>query len=154
MATDKIKVLYVDDEKHNLTSFKATYRREFKVYTAESAQEGMQILDDEEVDIILTDQRMPQMTGVEFLEQIKEKHPGPIRILITGYSDIQAIIDAINKGQVYRYISKPWDTQDLQLVIQQAYEVFSLRKENAKLMEELKLANKQLEFLARQNLLS
>ena len=154
MENEKLKVLYVDDERHNLTSFKATYRRDFEVFIAESGEEGLEILKDNDVQVVLSDQRMPQMTGVEFLKILKEEHPETIRILITGYSDIQAVIDAINDGQVYRYVSKPWDSHDLLLVIQQAYEVYSLRKENLRLMEELKKANKQLEFMARQNLLS
>jgi response regulator RpfG family c-di-GMP phosphodiesterase len=154
MNEEKLKVLYVDDEVHNLTSFKATYRRDFDIYFAESAKEGLKVLEENEIHIVLSDQRMPVMTGVEFLKILKEKYPDTIRILITGYSDIEAVIDAINQGQVYRYVSKPWDPQDLLLVIQQAHEVYSLRMENVRLMEELKVANKQLEFIARQNLLS
>ncbi|MFT5859619.1 MAG: response regulator RpfG family c-di-GMP phosphodiesterase [Flavobacteriaceae bacterium] len=154
MSSEKIQVLYVDDERHNLTSFKATYRKEFKIHIAESAQEGLKLMAENSIQIVLSDQRMPEMTGVEFFAQLKVDYPDSIRILITGYSDIQAIIDAINEGQVYRYIAKPWDAQDLLLVIRQAHEIYSLREENAKLIEELKVANKQLEFLARQGLLS
>ncbi len=154
MSEEKIRVLYVDDERHNLTSFKATFRREFDVFIAESAEEGVKVLDENLIHVVLSDQRMPEVTGVEFFRSIKEKHEEAIRILITGYSDIEAVIGAINDGQIYRYIAKPWDTNDLLLVIRQAYEVYALRKENLRLMEELKKANKQLEFIARQNLLS
>ena len=154
MSEEKFQILYVDDERHNLTSFKATFRREFNIHIAESADDGMEILKNNEILIVLSDQRMPGMTGVEFFKVLKEEYPDTIRILITGYSDIQAVIDAINEGQIYRYIAKPWEPNDLLLVIQQAIEVYSLRKENIRLVEELQIANKQLEFIARQNLLS
>ena len=154
MSNEKLQVLYVDDEWYNLTSFKATYRRYFSVHTAKSAKEGLEILKENEINVVLSDQRMPNITGVEFFKIIKKEYPEPIRILITGYSDIDAVIDSINEGQVYRYISKPWEPNDLRLVIEQANEVFSLRKENLRLMEALKDSNQKLEFIARQNLLS
>lgn len=96
---------------------------------------------------------MPDETGVEFLVSILDKHPEPIRMLLTGYSDIEAVIDSINKGQVYRYITKPWNDKQLELSIRNAHEVYSLRKENKILFEKLKKANEQLEFLLRQKLL-
>ncbi|MES2458814.1 MAG: response regulator [Bacteroidota bacterium] len=149
-----ISVLYVDDEVHNLNSFKAGFRRLFNVFTAVSAAEGRKILETESIQIIITDQRMPVMTGIEFLESIIPDFPDPIRILLTGYADINAVIDAINKGQVYKYIQKPWMDEDLRINIEKAYEIYALRKENRELTEQLLLANKQLEFLLRQNLLS
>ncbi|GHB42494.1 response regulator [Mongoliitalea lutea] len=151
---DKVSVLYVDDEMHNLQAFKATFRRDFKVHIAISADEGRAILSKEKVDIIITDQRMPDETGVDFLESIIPTHPEPMRILLTGYTDIQAVIDAINKGQIYHYLTKPWDEEYLKNVIRNAFEVFSLRKENKKLTQDLIRVNEQLEFLLRQNLLS
>ncbi|GGF17447.1 response regulator [Echinicola rosea] len=153
-AKDKIRILYVDDESNNLQAFKATFRREFKIHLAESAVKGREILAENEIDIIITDQRMPEETGVEFLESIIDKHPEPIRILLTGYTDIQAVIDAINKGQVYHYLTKPWEEEYIKTVIKNAYEVYSLRKENKKLTDDLLKANEQLEFLLRQKLLS
>lgn len=151
---EKIKILYVDDEENNLQAFKATFRRDYKVFLAISAQEGEKILNEEEIDIIITDQRMPEKTGVEFLESIIPVHPKPIRLLLTGYTDIQAVIDAINKGQVYHYLTKPWEEEYLRTVIKNAYEVYSLRRENERLTQALLKANEQLEFLLRQNLLS
>ncbi|PYF76575.1 response regulator [Pedobacter nutrimenti] len=147
-------ILYVDDEPHNLSAFTATYRRLYKIFTAESAEEGRKILETEEIHIIITDQRMPKTTGVEFLASIIEKHPEPIRMILTGYTDIDAVIDAINKGEVYRYIQKPWMEEDLRINIEKAYEIYTLRKENKELTEKLLIANEQLEFLLRQNLLS
>ena len=154
MKTDKISILYVDDEVNNLSSFRATFRRDYKIFLAESAKEGRKLLGEEEVNIIITDQRMPEETGVEFLESIIPLYPDPIRILLTGYTDIQAVIDSINKGKVYHYLTKPWEEDYLKTVINNAYEVYALRKENKQLTENLLKANDQLEFLLRQNLLS
>lgn len=154
MSQDKIKILYVDDEVNNLNSFKAAFRRDYTIHIAESAEEGKKILGENEVNIIITDQRMPNMTGVEFLEDIIPSYPDPIRILLTGYTDISAVIDAINKGQVYQYLTKPWDESNLRIIIKNAFEIYYLRQENKELLEKLKRANEQLEFLLRQNLIS
>ena len=151
---EKINVLYVDDEVANLSAFKAAFRRVFNVYIAESAAEGTELLKEKDIEVILTDQRMPQMTGVQFLESIIAEFPDPIRILSTGYSDIDAVIDAVNKGQIYKYISKPWNSEDLEINIKRAYEVFRLRQENKELTKSLLQANSQLEFMLRQKLLS
>jgi response regulator RpfG family c-di-GMP phosphodiesterase len=149
-----INVLYIDDEPHNLTSFKASFRRNFNVYTVEEAVEARKILENKEVHVILSDQRMPKMTGIEFFESILDAFPDPIRILVTGYTDINAVIDAINRGQVYKYLTKPWNEDDVRNAIEKAYEVYSLRRENEELTNKLLDANEKLEFLARQNLLS
>ncbi|SFU16613.1 Response regulator receiver domain-containing protein [Algoriphagus locisalis] len=151
---EKIKILYVDDEENNLQAFKATFRRDYKIFLAIDAPTGREILSKEEVDIIITDQRMPGETGVEFLESIIPVYPNPIRILLTGYTDIQAVIDAINKGQVYHYLTKPWEEDYLRTVIKNAYEIYQLRRENEQLTKALIKANDQLEFILRQNLLS
>ena len=144
----------MDDEDNNLQAFKATFRREYKIFLAINAQAARDTLDQEEIDIIITDQRMPEETGVEFLESIIPIHPSPIRILLTGYTDIQAVIDAINKGQVYHYLTKPWEEDYLRTVIKNAFEIYQLRRENEKLTKALIKSNDQLEFLLRQNLLS
>ncbi len=150
----KLTLLYVDDEVNNLRSFKAAFRRDFKIYTAESGAEGRKILDEKEISIVLTDQRMPFMTGVEFLESIVNDYPDTIRILITGFSDIQAVIDAINKGRIYHYVQKPWNENYLKNIISNAFETHRLRRENKFMMDQLKLSNEQLEFLLRQEMLS
>jgi len=150
-----ITVLYIDDEPHNLISFRASFRRDFNIFTAESAEEGRKILDsNKQISVILSDQRMPKTTGIEFFESILEQYPDPIRILITGYTDINAVIDSINRGQVYKYLSKPWNDNDIKNFIEKAYEVYKLRKENKELTEKLLYLNEKLEFLARQSLLS
>ncbi len=154
MENHEINVLYIDDEPNNVTSFRAAFRRVFNIFTAESAEEGRKILETETIHVILSDQRMPKMTGIEFFQSIIETHPDPIRILITGYTDINAVIDAINVGQVYKYLSKPWNEEDIKNCILKSFEVFDLRRKNVELTEKLKDVNVKLEFLARQGLLS
>ncbi len=149
-----INVLYIDDEPNNITSFKAAFRRVFTVFTAESAEEGKAIVEKEKIHVILSDQRMPKTTGIEFFQSILETHPEPIRVLITGYTDITAVIDAINLGQVYKYLSKPWNEEDVKNTIKKSFEVYDLREKNKELTEKLIEVNEKLEFLARQNLLS
>lgn len=150
----RIQILYVDDEVNNLHAFKAMFRRVYDVFVAESADVARKILKEHEIHIIISDQRMPEMTGIEFFESILEEYPAPIRILLTGYSDISAVIDAINRGQVYKYFSKPWSETDLKENIDRAYQIYKLRKENKELTESLFEVNRKLEFLLRQKLLS
>lgn len=137
MNKQKIRVLYIDDEVNNLHSFKALFRKDYDILIAESAEEGTKILGEEQVHVIICDQRMPGMTGVEFFESILEKYPYPVRILLTGYTDIQAVVEAINRGQIYRFIDKPWDQQVLSVAIQNAFEIyhtkFLLREQNVQL---------------------
>lgn len=154
MVNKAINVLYVDDEPHNLTAFKAAFRRDFNVFLAESAAEAWKIIEENDIHVILSDQRMPVTTGIEFFESIIKTHPEPIRILITGYTDISAVIDAINRGQVYKYLTKPWNDNDIRIFVRAAHEVFNLRRQNAELTAKLANANRKLEFLLRQSLLS
>lgn len=102
-------VLFIDDELNNLISFKAAFRQHFNVYTTNDKYEAFNILDNNPIHVVLSDQRMPQISGVDFLAQVSDRYPKAVRVLITAYSDIDSVIDAINKGEVYRYIAKPWD---------------------------------------------
>jgi response regulator RpfG family c-di-GMP phosphodiesterase len=154
MEKEKIHILYVDDETNNLVAFKANFRRDYEIFTAESAEEGMKILRNNHIHIIITDQRMPVKTGVEFLEEVIKEFTDPIRILLTGYSDIQVVIDAINKGQVFRYLMKPFNELELKVAINNASEIYFLRKNNIELTEKLIKVNEQLDFMLRQKLLS
>src|ERR1700709_1691453 len=147
-----VGVLYVDDEINNLNSFKAAFRRDFEIFTASSAKEGRKVLDSQEIGVIITDQRMPGITGIEFLESILPVYPDTIRILLTGFSDINAVMDAINRGQVYKYLVKPWQNDELRLYIQNALEIYHLRKENKELAQKLQLANLELERLNKSRL--
>ena len=154
MTDKKINILYVDDEMNNLISFKAIFRIKYNVFTAISGEDAIKILDENKIEIIITDQRMPNMTGVEFLENILEKHPEPIRILLTGYADLNAVIDAVNKGKIFHYLSKPWKEEELEDTIQRAYDVYSKRQQEQQITDKLSVSNEQLEFLLRQKLLS
>jgi len=126
---DKIHVLYIDDEENNLKSFRATLRKDFKIFTAIDADEGLRIAREEEVHVVIADQRMPGMTGTEFFEELVKFNPDPIRILLTGYSDIASVIDAINKGEVYRFIDKPWNIEQIRNSIKNAADIFFMRRE-------------------------
>lgn len=128
MEAAKIKVLYVDDELNNLISFKANYREFFEVYTAESADAGKKIIDENEIHVLITDQRMPVQTGVQFLESVLKNKPQIIRIILTGYADLETVVEAINKGQIYKYILKPFDFEDLKTTIENAYDQYVFRK--------------------------
>jgi len=100
MPADKIVVLYVDDEPDNLFSFQATFRLTFKVFTATGGEEALSLLEKRGFHVIISDQRMPQMTGVELFEKIQEKYPDPIRVLLTGFADMNAVIDAVNRENI------------------------------------------------------
>lgn len=136
-AYNNCHLLYVDDETNNLISFKATFRQHYTVHIAQSAQEGLEILKNNPIQTIITDQRMPEVTGVQFLEQVIAINPDPIRMILTGFSDIADIIQAINKGQVFRYITKPWDYHELKMTIDNAMQMFLLKNANKALMTEL-----------------
>lgn len=143
---NKITVLYIDDEEFNLSAFKASFRRIFNVYIANSAEEGLAILNDRIIHVVIADQKMPDTTGIQFFESIINSYPSPTRILVTGYSDINAVIDAINKGQVYRYIPKPWNESELKTTIEKAYQLYALREQNNKLhFEYLKIFETSLD---------
>ncbi|GAB4330373.1 MAG: hypothetical protein OHK0038_04690 [Flammeovirgaceae bacterium] len=140
----KDKILYIDDEPENLTSFKFVFRKYYDIFLANSAMEGMEILKKENIQLIITDQRMPKMTGVEFLEWTTKDYPQVIRMILTGYSDIEAIIYAINKGEVYRYITKPWEKDEMKITIDNALRTYHLKRENQSLLGQLEVSNKVL----------
>jgi len=130
-------ILYVDDEPQNLISFKATFRREYNIYTAASGQEGLDLMRHHNIHLIITDQRMPEMTGVQFLEIVLPEYPEVIRMILTGYSDVEAIIDAINNGRVFRYITKPWNETELRMTIENARQLYELQQNNKRLYSDL-----------------
>ena len=134
-------ILYVDDEEQNLLAFRATFRRDFDVVIALSAAEGMRALAEHPVEVVVTDQRMPEMNGIEFLEAIIPDYPEQIRILLTGYSDIEAVIGAINRGQAYRYVTKPWDASELRMTLNSAVDLYRTRCRNRDLTIELQQQN-------------
>lgn len=154
MVEKKINILYVDDEENNLISFKATFRIKHNVFTALSGEEAFKILESKHIDIIVTDQRMPAMTGVEFLEKVIEKFPDLVRILLTGYADMSAVVDAVNKGKIFHYVTKPWNEEELNQTIARAYDKYLEKAKLEDMNKKLEGSNDQLEFLLRQRLLS
>lgn len=124
----KPSILYVDDERPNLTSFQFVFRDRYTVFIAESAKEALQILENNDIPILITDQRMPDITGVGLLKMVREKFPHCIRMILTGYSDYSAIVDSINDGNIFHYFSKPWDEQEMEMVIGNALELVALQR--------------------------
>ncbi len=133
MENDRFCILYVDDEEINLRVFRSTFEDEFKIFTATSGIEGLKIFQENNIDLIITDQRMPEMTGVEFLKKIIDLNPEPHRIMLTGFSDISALSMAVNEGKIYQYINKPWDEAELKPVIYQALDSYYVKVENQRL---------------------
>jgi response regulator RpfG family c-di-GMP phosphodiesterase len=116
----KFCLLIVDDEPNVCDSVHDLLRREFRVLKAHSADEGYRIMQEEEVHIIMSDQRMPQISGVELLARVKSRNPHAIRMLFTGFADVESIIAAINQGHVYQFLKKPWQPEELEAAVRQA----------------------------------
>ena len=142
---ERHKVLLIDDEPANLRLLRRVLGADYDTLLAENGPEGLSILGKEKVSLVITDQRMPGMTGVQVLEQSLAIQPEAIRILLTGYTDIQALIDAINSGHIYKYVQKPWDAEDLRLTVRRAIEAYELKEQNDKLVIELRQTLSQLE---------
>ena len=137
-------VLVVDDEEAILESLELTLCEDYRVFTARSGAEGLAILEREEIALVISDQVMPEMSGVEFLERVREGWPDVIRMMLTGYADLGSLVRAINEGRIYRYIPKPWDPADLRLNVRRALESFELARRNRALAEALREANERL----------
>ena len=145
MQDRRYTILYIDDEKNNLTIFKSAFYKTYRVITTTSSLEGLKILQDNEVDLVISDHRMPEMSGIEFLEKAYQQYPQIPRLVITAYADVELIIDAINRCGIYQYILKPWDPRELLLTIENALQKYELQKQNKNLIAELKTSNEQLE---------
>ena len=139
-----IKVLYLDDEENNLAAFRASFRREYKVHTAQNSEEAFDIVKKVQPHVIFSDQRMPVTSGVEFFNAIRQIFPKSVRILITGYTDIHDIIEAINKGHIYRYITKPWSDSEIRVAIENAYDLYCTREKLDEKMYALEKTNDEL----------
>ncbi len=139
------QLLLIDDEEEIVKALRRQFRRDYEVYIAHSANEGYEIMMNTPIQVIISDQRMPGMNGSEFFGKIKAEFPDAVRLLLTGYADIQAVIAAINDGNVYRYITKPWDPVELDTIVREAFERYQLIVDNRKLLSELKSVNTQLE---------
>lgn len=131
--TDLPVIIVVDDEIEILKVIKKILEDKFIVKTALSAKEALDLIDDE-VHIILADQRMPEMTGAELFKIVRQKHPEIVRILMTGYSDMNAIVDSINEGEIFRYVRKPWEINDLLFTLKEGLQKYKLNQSYIKLM--------------------
>ena len=127
---DKIRILYIDDESHNLSSFVAHFRREskYQIYIGSSGEEGLSILNNNDIHIIIADQRMAHMTGIEFIEQAIKRFPEPMRIVVTAHREVTAIVNAFNEGKIFCYHDKPWNFDALQKSIDEAYNEYCNNK--------------------------
>ena len=142
----KTKMLVVDDEPDNLDLLYRTFRRDFHVLKAESGLRALEVLAAEgEVAVIISDQRMPEMKGTEFLSRTVPKFPDTMRIILTGFTDVEDLVEAINSGQVYKYITKPWDPHELKVVVQRAAETYEILKHRT---EELRRSHSHIALLA------
>lgn len=137
-------VLYVDDEPHNLSAFKASFRRNCVIHLANSAKDAFSILNEIKPHIIISDQRMPEMTGIEFFEKVKESHPNSIRTLLTAYTNSQTVIDAVNKGRIDSYLIKPWSTEIMTSSLESSYSMYQARVALHEKNEELIRTNAEL----------
>jgi len=138
-------LLLVDDEASILSSLRRLLRPAgYTVHTAESGKAGLEILEREPIDLVISDMRMPEMNGAQFLEQVRQRWPATMRILLTGYADVASTIDAINRGEIYRYVSKPWDDDQLLLTVRGALETLRLRNENVRLLALTRAQNEEL----------
>ena len=141
-------LLCVDDEISILHALKRLLRKEnYKVLIASSGKEGIKILSKEQIQVIVSDQRMPEMTGTEFLSKAKELHPYSIRVVLSGYADANTIMESINRGEIYRFLSKPWSDDELKTTIKQCFQHYDLLAENRDLIEKIQKKNKKLDEL-------
>jgi len=141
---EKPTVLYIDDEEDNLVVFRSAFRRDFNVLTTTSPTEALEFIRREEIPVIVSDQRMPVCTGVEFFQQIPQNFDN-VRIILTGFSDVEVIIKAINTCNIYRYLTKPWDQDEMKSTLDLAVEKYFLQKSNTQLLLDLQAANEHLE---------
>ena len=145
-AKKPYSILYIDDEKSNLRVFKSLFKKLFNVYVTEDpVVEAFEILRSEDIQLVITDQRMPRMTGTEFLIKMSPEFPEMISIILTGFTDIEVIKEAVNKVGIYKYITKPWDFGEMKSTIDKAMESYQLKKDNLHLVEQLKEVNTGLE---------
>lgn len=153
MSTKKISVLYLDDEPENLNSFNANFRRVFDVSLANSIDEAYKIIESKEVHVVLSDHKMPHITGIEFFETLCKTHPSIVRVLLTGCSDLNVVVDGVNRGQIFKYLYKPMDVDLVRKTIEDAYEKFLTDRKSQMEKIELIEANEKLEFMLRQKLI-
>lgn len=145
MNVQKCSLLIVDDEPYILPMLTALLTTEFDLHTANCAESAQAVFARHPIDVILTDQKMPRQTGIQLLEWVRQHHPRTVRLLMTGYAELEDTIDAINRGQVYHYLPKPWRTEELLQILRNAAEKRSLERSRDQLLEQLRQLNSELE---------
>lgn len=128
MPRQNAQVLYVDDQVNNLEGFKANFRRSYNVFTAVSAEEARKILSENEIHVLIVDQKMPETLGTELLEEAIKAFPIQVRILLSAYTDREAIVDAFQKGLISKYMLKPYNPEDLKELIDSCYDVYAIKR--------------------------
>ena len=147
-------VLYLDDDAGNRQAFVASFRRDMRILLASTPDQVWDLLTREQVHVMISDQRLPGLQGSEILSLVKDRHPQVRRMIMTAYTDLQAVIEAINRGGVIQFLPKPWDADQVLRAVQQAFAEFQSEHDRSNYTERLVEANKQLEFALRQRLLS
>ncbi|TAN42293.1 MAG: response regulator [Nitrospirae bacterium] len=146
--SEQIRILCVDDEQNVLNALRRIFMDDdYEIVIANSGKDGIRLLEEKEFQIVISDYRMPEMNGVEFLKQVYDNWPDTVRIVLSGYADAGAIVSAINEGRIYKFIPKPWNDDELKITIKNALERYFLFKENVKLTGELKYKNTELQKL-------
>ncbi len=148
-------VLCVDDEANVLSSLSRLLRKEnYTLLTAQGGEAGLKLLETQPAQLVVSDHRMPNMTGVEFLQKVKERFPESVRVILSGYADTGMILEAINKGEVYRFLSKPWNDEDMKVALRQCLEHYHLTRKSRELMEQVRLHNEELERMVEERTVS
>ena len=142
--TSKGNILYVDDEQRNLDGFVHSFKDIYSIYVSKSTDEGLKLIKDKQIEVLIADLRMPDLSGFEFINQVKELNPNIICIVVTAYGDMSAVLDAISQGNIFRFILKPWDERDLQHTINNAIDLYRLKVQNENLILRLKKQNRKL----------
>jgi response regulator RpfG family c-di-GMP phosphodiesterase len=144
-AEERPTLLLVDDEEYILVALKRLLRRDgYRILTADGGRQALELLAENEVDVIVSDQRMPMMTGVEFLRLAKDMHPQTMRIVLSGYTELESITAAVNEGAIYKFLTKPWDDRQLRDHIEEACRQKRLANDNRRLHDQVQIANAEL----------
>jgi response regulator RpfG family c-di-GMP phosphodiesterase len=154
MLQGKPRVLYLDDDEANLVTFRANFRDQYEIFTSTSPVAAYNMIEEHAIQVVITDHQMPSMSGVDFLASVSRDYPEVKRILLTGYSDMVPLMEAINKGRVSAVLSKPFNTIEISKVVHEAWAQFKDMLEKDVLIKQLRRQNQQFEFMLRQRMLS
>ena len=141
------RILYLDDKENNLLSFKASFRREYRIFISSSPHEAFDLIEKNQIQIVVADFKMPEISGVTFLEEVKKRFPETIRIMLTGHADLPAVVESINRSEIFRFLAKPWKEEELRTAFNAGLNLYHTRKELHSKNEELKKAYVELDRL-------